>query len=107
MHLVHVNGGTSDIASKGGIANIYNDAGTTYAYRTTKVWAEAFRGNTDVRIVRFSDYRYTNMHAPFRILMTLMLSPFITVANMKLSVMVISLSISYSSCVRFRGNKFP
>ena len=65
MHLVHVNGGTSDIASKGGIANIYNDAGTTYAYRTTKVWAEAFRGNTDVRIVRFSDYRYTNMHAPF------------------------------------------
>ena len=33
--------------------------------------------------------------------MTLMLLPFITVANMKLSVILISLVIIYSSCLRF------
>ena len=56
VYQMHVTGPSSDLSSKyGGLAILYNDPGTSYAYCTTRVWPEAFKGNGDLRAVRLYD----------------------------------------------------
>ena len=63
IYLTHVIGASEELGtSLGGVAVIFNDPGTTYAYRTTKVWADAFRGNADLRVVRFHGANSGSVH---------------------------------------------
>ena len=63
IYLTHVIGASEELGtSLGGVAVIFNDPGTTYAYRTTKVWADAFRGNADLRVVRFHGVNSGSVH---------------------------------------------
>ncbi|MCI6104977.1 MAG: leucine-rich repeat domain-containing protein [Bacteroidales bacterium] len=65
VYPVHVIGPTSDLGSSyDGIATIYNDPGATYAYRTTKIWAEAYRNRPQLRIVRFFTAKSGTVYAP-------------------------------------------
>ena len=65
VYPVHVIGPTSDLGSSyDGIATIYNDPGATYAYRTTKIWAEAYRNQPQLRIVRFFNAKSGTVYAP-------------------------------------------
>ena len=65
VYPVHVIGPTSDLGSSyDGIATIYNDPGATYAYRTTKIWAEAYRNRPQLRIVRFFNAKSGTVYAP-------------------------------------------
>ena len=65
VYPVHVIGPASDLGSSyDGIATIYNDPGTTYAYRTTKIWAEAYRNQPQLRIVRFFNAKGGTVYAP-------------------------------------------
>ncbi|MCI6080632.1 MAG: leucine-rich repeat protein [Prevotella sp.] len=65
VYPVHVIGPASDLASSyDGVATIYNDPGTTYAYRTTKIWAEAYRNQPQLRIVRFFNAKSGTVYAP-------------------------------------------
>ena len=53
---VHVVGADNDkINSNGGTLTIYNDVGETYAYKTTKIWANSFMGNSAIKQVNFED----------------------------------------------------
>lgn len=68
VYPVHVIGPTSDLGSSyDGIATIYNDPGATYAYRTTKIWAEAYRNRPQLRIVRFFNAKSGTVYAPLSI----------------------------------------
>ena len=65
VYPVHVIGPTSDLGSSyDGIATIYNDPGATYAYRTTKIWAEAYRNRPQLRIVRFFNAKSGTVYSP-------------------------------------------
>ncbi len=54
--MVHVIGcDNSKISDNGGVLKIYQDIGETYNYNTTKVWANSFKGNTNVKHVKFEE----------------------------------------------------
>lgn len=68
VYLVHVNGPDDNLLSKyKGEAVIFNDPGTSSAYRTTKVWAEAYTGCTDLRMVRFKGAHKGHTYTPFNL----------------------------------------
>ena len=68
VYLVHVNGPDDNLLSSyKGVAVIYNDPGTAWAYRTTKIWAEAYEGCTDLRMVRFKGAHKGHTYTPFNL----------------------------------------
>lgn len=68
VSLVHVNGPDDNLLSKyDGVAVIFNDPGSAWAYRTTKVWAEAYTGCTDLRMVRFKGAHKGHTYTPFNL----------------------------------------